>query len=82
VIANKIGIPSGGGPQNHGGSDEKVPAYLGHELEIDSADNLSSSHINHSTLSPQRLHSIREEVGGGTGVAAARMRILESQPGG
>jgi hypothetical protein len=82
VIANKIGIPSGGGPQNHGGSDEKVTVYLGHELEIDSADNLSSSHINHSTLSPQRLHSIREEVGGGTGVAAARMRILESQPGG
>ena len=39
--------------------------------------------INHSTLSPQRLHSIREEVGvTPAGVAVARMRALESQPGG
>jgi hypothetical protein len=48
------------------------PGYsLGQELDLDSTDNLSSSHMNHSTLSPQRLHSIREEVGG-------RQRILES----
>lgn len=53
-IANhtaKVGVPSG--PLNLGGSDETTPAvYLGHDLDIDSADNLSSSHINHSTLSP------------------------------
>jgi len=46
----------------------------GHDLDMDSVDNLSSSHINHSTMSPNRLHSIREEVG--------RPRNLESQPGG
>ena len=83
-LNGKVCLPAG--QFNFGGTDEKggtaAAMYLGHDLDIDSADNLSSSHINHSTLSPQRLHSIREEVGGGTGVAAARMRILESQPGG
>jgi hypothetical protein len=65
--------------------DDKA-AFISHDLDIDSADNLSSSHINHSTLSPQRLHSIREE-GGAVGTAVGgnlggRMRVLESQPGG
>lgn len=45
-----------------------------HELDLDSTENLSN--LNQSTLSPQRLHSIREEV------AVGRGRILESQPGG
>lgn len=43
--------------------------HMGHEMDLDSADNISNAHANHSTLSPQRLHSIREE---------GRQRILES----
>jgi len=43
--------------------DERAGGFLGHELDIDSTENLSN--FNQSTLSPQRLHSIREEVAGG-----------------
>jgi hypothetical protein len=54
----------------------------GHEFDIDSIDNNNLGYINHSTLSPQRLHSIREEVGQINGGGGGRPRILESQPGG
>ena len=49
--------------------------FMGTEIDLDSAENPSPENINHSTMSPPRLHSIREENVG-------RARVLESQPGG
>ena len=73
-------IPMSSGGTNLNLFDERSGPFnnnLNNEIEMDSADNISNSHINHSTLSPQRLHSIREEV-----VGNGRQRVLESQPGG
>lgn len=55
----------------HNERTSAITGFLGQDLDIDSTDTLSNSQINHSTLSPQRLDSIREEGPG-------RARILES----
>jgi hypothetical protein len=46
---------AGGGSNNFNLFDEKSGPYINNinnELDMDSADNLSSANINHSTLSP------------------------------
>ena len=66
-ISNAAPLASAGGVSaNFNLFDERLgmPFNANNELEMDSADNMSNSNVNHSTLSPQRLHSIREEAVG------------------